>query len=238
MTNPTISPEALQLCKLLKEYSFDVEAHMTEAVIEAWLQEFDLIWISHAITEALYQGRYKLVSVEQILRLWQRRGHPIRHFNREFETIILGQSLLCYPQATQSAEPRALLPKTGATEQSADAEILQNPDPRQLSSSLSTLPPELDPESATVSEDSPQFPISEDLRQTSENQPHHDQSLQPGNLTSWFHSQMPVPEFREVDSAHSGTLYHSEPIPPFVPKQEVSTMHQRLRAVVRAGTPQ
>jgi hypothetical protein len=238
MKNPTISPEALQLCNLLKEYSFDVEAHMTEAVIEAWLQEFDLIWISHAITEALYQGRYKLVSVEQILRLWQRRGHPIRHFNREFETIILGQSLLCYPQATQSTEPKALLPKTLATEQSADAEILQSPSQPQPSSSPSALPSEFDHSLAMVTEDSSPLPVSEDLRQTSDTLPQHDQSLQPGNLTSWFHSQMPVPEFREVDSAPSGTLYHSEPIPPFVPKQEVSTMHQRLRAVVRAGTPQ
>lgn len=45
-------------------------------------------WVRLAVIEAIYQGRYKLVSVEYILQLWQRRGKPICHFNREFEAIV------------------------------------------------------------------------------------------------------------------------------------------------------
>ena len=107
----TITPEVVRLYNLLKDYSsLMVDAQVTEAVVEQWLQEFDLVWISHAVTEALYQGRYKLVSIEQILRLWQRRGHPIRHFNREFETLILGQTLLCCPEAPDPEVSKTLLP--------------------------------------------------------------------------------------------------------------------------------
>ena len=38
--------------------------------------------------EALYQGRYKAISVEQILSIWRRRGKILSHFNREFEAIV------------------------------------------------------------------------------------------------------------------------------------------------------
>lgn len=92
MTLSNLASEISELATLLREYSFDGATTSLECVVEQWLQVFEPIWISHAITESLYQGRYKVVSVEQILNLWQRRGHPIRHFNREFESIILGQS--------------------------------------------------------------------------------------------------------------------------------------------------
>ena len=41
-----------------------------------------------AIIEALYQGRYKAVSAQQILTLWLKRNHPSYHFNMEFERLI------------------------------------------------------------------------------------------------------------------------------------------------------
>ncbi len=45
-------------------------------------------WIRIAVIEALYQGRYKAISVEQILSIWRRRGKILSHFNREFEAIV------------------------------------------------------------------------------------------------------------------------------------------------------
>lgn len=45
-------------------------------------------WIRIAVIEALYQGRYKVISVEQILDIWRRRGKILAHFNREFEAIV------------------------------------------------------------------------------------------------------------------------------------------------------
>ncbi|NJO19488.1 MAG: hypothetical protein HC838_04685, partial [Spirulinaceae cyanobacterium RM2_2_10] len=45
-------------------------------------------WIRAAAIEALYLGRYKAVSVAQILEIWERRGQPTPHFNGDFERLI------------------------------------------------------------------------------------------------------------------------------------------------------
>lgn len=94
MVNPRAFPEAAPILQLLTAYSFDTEdTYQTQVTVIGWLQQFEATWINQAITEALYQGRYKLVSVDHILRLWRRRGQPLRHYNREFESIILGSGL-------------------------------------------------------------------------------------------------------------------------------------------------
>ncbi|MGA1409905.1 MAG: hypothetical protein ACO37W_09240 [Prochlorotrichaceae cyanobacterium] len=62
--------------------------------VDAWTEVINLAacnppsWIRIAVIEALYQGRYKVVSVQQILDIWQRRGRILSHFNREFEAIV------------------------------------------------------------------------------------------------------------------------------------------------------
>lgn len=228
MTNGNISPEVLQLYSLLRDYSFDVDAYPMEAVIQGWLQEFDIIWVSHAVTEALYQGRYKIVSVEHILNLWQRRGHPIRHFNREFESIILGQSFLCYPEPPQVEAPKALLPRHDAAhrpspEAAAQGNLASEPQPLGPS-----LPVGLSSETKAQQETSPGWGLLSAGERCDVTPPQSD-------LTHLFESAMPVPDFQAVPSPQSGDFYHSEPIRPFVPKREVSAMHQRLRAVVQAG---
>ena len=83
--SPNLSPEVVSILKLLREYSFDIDHYAAEELISQWIQEFSYRWVGNAITEALYQGRYKIISVDHILQLWQRRGQPIRHFSREFE---------------------------------------------------------------------------------------------------------------------------------------------------------
>ena len=60
-------------------------------VVADWIGCYPLRWILEAVIEALYQGRYKTISVEQILIIWQRRGGPLHHFNGEFERIVCGQ---------------------------------------------------------------------------------------------------------------------------------------------------
>jgi|694.fasta_scaffold03189_10 hypothetical protein len=108
MVNPSLSPAIAPLLALLREYSFDIDNYQPEALISEWLDQFGPVWVGHAITEALYQGRYKMVSVDYILQLWHRRGAPLRHFNREFESIILGQTLLASPETSTElpASPR------------------------------------------------------------------------------------------------------------------------------------
>lgn len=62
--------------------------------VDAWTEVLVLAgryspdWVRLAMVEALYQGRYKVVSVKQILDIWQRRGKVVSHFNREFEAIV------------------------------------------------------------------------------------------------------------------------------------------------------
>ncbi|MBD0267064.1 MAG: hypothetical protein ICV77_02105 [Cyanobacteria bacterium Co-bin8] len=94
--------EIEQVCILLEKY-FDLGSCEVDAVMTDWLQQFELMWIQSAIVEALYQGRYKILSVDHILRLWGRRGQPLRHYNREFEAIFSGQPVL-FPNPLPTSE--------------------------------------------------------------------------------------------------------------------------------------
>jgi len=84
---------AAEIAMLMVRYSFDLGSYSPEQWIDQWLQQYPDIWLHEAVVEALYQGRYKAVSVWQILDLWQRRGKPLRHFNREFERMVAGHRL-------------------------------------------------------------------------------------------------------------------------------------------------
>ncbi|PSN19280.1 hypothetical protein C7271_08110 [filamentous cyanobacterium CCP5] len=88
------SPQITEIRQLLADYSFDAGNEDVNLLVAEWLQQADSNLIHQAIIEALYQGRYKVVSVGQILNLWKRRGGPLRHYTREFESIILGPSNL------------------------------------------------------------------------------------------------------------------------------------------------
>ncbi|XFA72963.1 hypothetical protein RYO59_001198 [Thermosynechococcaceae cyanobacterium Okahandja] len=85
--------------RLLRQYGFDLDGASVEAILDRWLRHFPPRWIRLALIEALYLGRYKAISVEQILELWQRREQPIYHFNSEFEAII------CHPLPALTPEP-------------------------------------------------------------------------------------------------------------------------------------
>ncbi|MDX2232158.1 MAG: hypothetical protein NW220_21160 [Leptolyngbyaceae cyanobacterium bins.349] len=74
--------------ELLHHYSFELAGYPIAQQVEIWLDHYPAEWLPIALIEALYQGRYKAISVEQILNLWQRRNHPVYHFNHEFERLI------------------------------------------------------------------------------------------------------------------------------------------------------
>ncbi|NET47389.1 MAG: hypothetical protein F6K09_01430 [Merismopedia sp. SIO2A8] len=76
------------IIRLLNDYSFDSGDRPIAFVIADWFGNYPSRWIMGAVIEALYQGRYKTISVEQILIIWQRRGTPLYHFNHEFERIV------------------------------------------------------------------------------------------------------------------------------------------------------
>ncbi len=73
---------------LLTHYSFDLGDRTASQLTQHWLKDFSATWIRSAVIEALYQGRYKAVSVDQILLLWKRRNQPCYHFNYEFERLV------------------------------------------------------------------------------------------------------------------------------------------------------
>jgi hypothetical protein len=77
-----------QAASLLVHYSFDISGETVEELVGEWLTIYPAYWLRLAVVEALYQGRYKTVSVEHLLAMWQRRGQPLYHFNHEFESLV------------------------------------------------------------------------------------------------------------------------------------------------------
>jgi len=83
-------PTAIAATDLLNRYGFDVGAFSAEQLVGYWLRSYPSQWVQAAVVEALYQGRYKSVSVGQILAIWKRRGQPIYHYSFEFERMVCG----------------------------------------------------------------------------------------------------------------------------------------------------
>ena len=75
---------------LLLHYIFDLGGYSARELVVHWQRHYPGNWVRLAVIEALYQGRYKAISVEQILAFWQRRGQVLRHFNCEFERLVCG----------------------------------------------------------------------------------------------------------------------------------------------------
>jgi len=73
---------------LLRHYGFELRGYTPEELVSLWLKNYPAHWVRLAVIEALYQGRYKAISVEQILAVWTRRGQPIHRFTHEFERLI------------------------------------------------------------------------------------------------------------------------------------------------------
>lgn len=73
---------------LLIHYSFDLSGYNASELVNRWQTQYPVNWLHLAVIEALYQGRYKAFSVQQILTFWQRRKQAIFHFNMEFERLI------------------------------------------------------------------------------------------------------------------------------------------------------
>jgi hypothetical protein len=91
---------------LLCYYKFALDGQSAPAILQQWALDYPVEWIHLAIIEALYQGRYKAVSVAQILQMWQRRQQAQPHFDRDFEQLIrkrLPQNLVHPKPQKQSA---------------------------------------------------------------------------------------------------------------------------------------
>ncbi|MFS8908698.1 hypothetical protein [Synechococcus sp. OH2] len=83
-----LRPCLMDPATFLERYGFELEGRPGQVWVEGWGQQFPTSWIPAALLEALYQGRYKAASVEQILRLWQRRGAPHLTFPLEISQSL------------------------------------------------------------------------------------------------------------------------------------------------------
>lgn len=84
------------IAALLHYYRFDCGNLTIDRLIAQW-ECYEPIWVRQAIVEAIYRGRYKAISVSEILRFWQRRGEPYHRFNHEFERSICGDFVFTLP---------------------------------------------------------------------------------------------------------------------------------------------
>jgi len=91
---------------LLIHYSFDLSGYSADELVNRWQKHYPTHWLHLAVIEALYQGRYKGISVQQILAFWQRRGQEIYHFNMEFERLICSK----FPETLTAMAAPALPP--------------------------------------------------------------------------------------------------------------------------------
>lgn len=101
---------------LLQRYSFDLGGYTIRDLTHAW-SSFKPEWVRQAVIESLFQGRYKAVSVNQILHLWERKGEPNYHYNHEFERLICGDVAVIYEDRIFYTPPRT------TTREAAIAEI-------------------------------------------------------------------------------------------------------------------
>jgi hypothetical protein len=103
-----ITPQSIVI--LLTHYRFDLDSSSVETVAMTLVKKYDLQWIIWAIVEAIYQQRYKSVSVVRMLELWLQRGRTNYHFSGDYERSIL-QVLKAYdekvePEVSISPPPR------------------------------------------------------------------------------------------------------------------------------------
>ncbi|ABB57737.1 hypothetical protein [Synechococcus elongatus] len=75
---------------LLERY-FELSAARAAEVLQQLRSHHPEAWIYPATVEAIYQGRYRWVSIAQILALWQRRGQINCHFSADYERLLLGE---------------------------------------------------------------------------------------------------------------------------------------------------
>ncbi|MEI6063097.1 MAG: hypothetical protein WCQ26_00765 [Pseudanabaena sp. ELA748] len=90
---------------LLQHYSFDLGGYTIQDLTRAWA-DFRPEWVRQAVIEALFQGRYKAVSVTQILYCWERKGEPNYRHNHEFERLVCADVAVIYQDRIYYTPPR------------------------------------------------------------------------------------------------------------------------------------
>jgi hypothetical protein len=221
MTEPINSNCAIarQIIALLSHYGFDLRGYAPDELAIQWLNTYPEHWVRLAVIEALYQGRYKSVSVEQLLSFWARRQHPIFHFNHEFERLICRK--LPRHLTNLSKDPDEDLTLSFWNQHDFRSDVTKEPpqlsSPPVVSKSLEpveTEPPEPSPDFVTkISAVAPTLPKS---------------PVDPTTVET---------ALSEPSSLHQA-IKEEEPIHSFTPQPDASGCYRKLKAVAhlsRAG---
>jgi hypothetical protein len=100
---------------LLQHYSFDLGGYTIQDLTRTW-ENFKPEWVRQAVIESLFRGRYKVVSVNQILQLWERKGETNCRYNHEFERLVCGDVAVIYEDRIYYTPPRTSNHETPITE--------------------------------------------------------------------------------------------------------------------------
>lgn len=247
MTELAKDVAAIDVTDLLKRYSFDLDEAMLDRLVDFWLNHYPTQWVRLAVIEALYQGRYKAISVEQILNLWQRRGRVLHHFNHEFERVVCGR----FPGTHYIPAPSQYAASARSYRKPLPPPVSQSIEPPLPMTASPVALPEVEPEPIGVAEVVPQTDSTAD----STVDPTVDSVAEPialpepepedaGSAPLSLSKAAPVSAFAPSDrfeleplvalSAARSTT-HRQPIHQFVPSSETSDFYAKLRAVAQAS---
>lgn len=238
MTEQARDAVAADVAELMTRYSFDVEGHSLNCWIEQWLEHYPAGWIPGAVVEALYQGRYKAISVWQILDLWRRRGKPLQHFNREFERMVSGRSihLLFTPLAMPQSVIAVPSPLLVGAEANGHRSMPQGRPPRHTYSTNVSTPSIHSNQSHLASTKLASMPVTEAAAlilppQTAADLfPADPAPIQPFQPPEQFKLTLPG----EISRTRSSAANY--PIQQFVPTPESSDFHDKLKTIAQALT--
>lgn len=229
---------------LMSRYSFDLGGYTAEHIVDHWLKYYPSEWLQPAVVEALYQGRYKAISVEQILTLWYRRGRPLHHFNGEFERMVCGQA----SETAVSCDDRTSNTESTTNQDDlSDAELTVTPlGERELDQAGANV----DPANLNLRDESPDDLPDSLLPFEFRSPRYHEGDRTEPEAIELPSAESPIEPFRPADELdtdaaellawHKGRLAQSpqspqSPIHQFVPTTESDRLYSKLRAVLDRG---
>lgn len=231
MIEQAINVTAATVAELMTRYSFDLQGDQLDRWIDLWLRQYPPEWLPKAVIEALYQGRYKAVSVWQILELWRRRGKPLQHFGRDFERMVSGQSFQLL--FSQSPRQQAILtmpePALVAADRNGNYIAIPDDDRSKIDQRVQTQSVEIRQNSALFSSPRPSALILPSQAPTAGST---QLSIQPFKPPDQFKLTLPA----EIDRSRLVTRFsirHS-PIQQFVPTPEAADVLGKLKAIAQS----
>lgn len=239
MTEPAKDAALTHAAALLTHYSFDLGGHTTEQLMNQWQGRYQANWLRLAVIEALYQGRYKAISVTQILALWSRRGQPIYHFNHEFERLICRKFSNTFTDSLELGSENFSDEITPTPSPPPPISHAQSSTPKQFESVIDTWPGNLQRRKNIIEPISSESEVAKNEARTKsiETQTEVQNTFKPAEIIEVdleeisFSPEPETPTLAEINRTRpdAGKI----PIDRFTPYPESSEFYQKLKAVAQ-----